>query len=33
MKVIKNMESAQHYGQMFGQDVEPSGVLCFRKGF
>jgi hypothetical protein len=26
LPIMKNMESAQNYGSMFGQDVEPSGT-------
>jgi hypothetical protein len=33
MKIMKNMEKAQHYGSMFGQDVEPTGTYVLEKDF
>ena len=31
MNIMKNMESAGHYGSMFGQDVEPSGTYVLER--
>ena len=31
LRIMKNMESAQHYGSIFGQDVEPSGTYVIEK--
>ena len=33
LKIMKNMEKAQHYGSMFGQDVEPTGTYVLEKDF
>ena len=33
LKIMKNMEKAQNYGSMFGQDVEPAGTYVLEKDF
>lgn len=31
LRIMKNMEPAQYYGSMFGQDVEPAGTYVIEK--
>ena len=33
LRIMKNMEKAQYYGSMFGQDVEPTGTYVLEKDF